>query len=615
MQPHPAGEFAPAGNGYYNAKSRARTDVWATIAFGLLTTVVCVWGIAAFAKAGQQQDPQYYSEFMTNSMTCSDVKGFDAAWSKYLAMQPAQNSTMDSFDDSFGKAFTKTISAMLPITAVAGIIGSVCYVLLFRRFPAGMVNISIIATIVWSVIMTIAGFASGAVAVGIILLICTLLTAAFFWWIRGDIKMCARLMGVSGQALTDNGWLIPATMGVKILGIGLLIYQLAAVICASNVVTYSPAVNVIKTPDADPTLSSQIGQCTYTQGGAPVDCCQMRWPAWVAPFIGIACFAMAWLSQVLLQAKLSIVAHVIAQWYWHPAGQWGSGDSKAATGAALRHTLNTNFGTVSFAALIITLIEMLRSALNSKKRDNIFWCMLNCIVQPILAMCEMFTRFATIAAAITGQPFVVAAKDIFGVLKRNFLQTYTLWWIPGFATGLTVFLFSLAWGVLSFFVAWVGNSKQDSDNQVAVSWITALICFLVMLLILSYAAGILLDCINCVYICFAMDRDQKVVTRPDIHTIYMALPTLQGAVVEQPGGEIEYGRPDQAPPPAGAAPTQPLYSNPYGYSSSAAAPAPYTYTPATGYGASGSDYPAVAPQGGAPGANQQGYTNTKYPGF
>jgi hypothetical protein len=33
-------------------------------------------------------------------------------------------------------------------------------------------------------------------------------------------------------------------------------------------------------------------------------------------------------------------------------------------------------------------------------------------------------RFATIAAAITGQSFVAAATEIFGVLKRNFLATY-----------------------------------------------------------------------------------------------------------------------------------------------------------------------------------------------
>ena len=40
---------------------------------------------------------------------------------------------------------------------------------------------------------------------------------------------------------------------------------------------------------------------------------------------------------------------------------------------------------------------------------------------------EKFTRFATIATAITGQAFVPAAKAVFDTLKRNFLQTYSLW--------------------------------------------------------------------------------------------------------------------------------------------------------------------------------------------
>jgi hypothetical protein len=40
---------------------------------------------------------------------------------------------------------------------------------------------------------------------------------------------------------------------------------------------------------------------------------------------------------------------------------------------------------------------------------------------------EKFTRFATIATAITGQAFVPAARTVFETLRRNFLQTYTMW--------------------------------------------------------------------------------------------------------------------------------------------------------------------------------------------
>lgn len=45
---------------------------------------------------------------------------------------------------------------------------------------------------------------------------------------------------------------------------------------------------------------------------------------------------------------------------------------------------------------------------------------------------EQFTHFATVATAITGKGFIPAAKDLFDMLKRNFLVTYSLWWIPDF---------------------------------------------------------------------------------------------------------------------------------------------------------------------------------------
>jgi hypothetical protein len=52
--------------------------------------------------------------------------------------------------------------------------------------------------------------------------------------------------------------------------------------------------------------------------------------------------------------------------------------------------------------------------------------------QCLLELIEQFTHFGTIATAITGKGFIPAAKDLFSMLKRNFLATASLWWIPGF---------------------------------------------------------------------------------------------------------------------------------------------------------------------------------------
>lgn len=42
-----------------------------------------------------------------------------------------------------------------------------------------------------------------------------------------------------------------------------------------------------------------------------------------------------------------------------------------------------------------------------------------------------------------------------------------------------------------------------------------------MLYTLMFVAGLLLDAVNTLYICYAMDKDQRRVTHPEIHAIYM----------------------------------------------------------------------------------------------
>jgi hypothetical protein len=42
---------------------------------------------------------------------------------------------------------------------------------------------------------------------------------------------------------------------------------------------------------------------------------------------------------------------------------------------------------------------------------------------------EKFSAFTIIAAAITAQPLVAAARAVFALLQRNFLPTYRLWWV------------------------------------------------------------------------------------------------------------------------------------------------------------------------------------------
>ena len=44
-------------------------------------------------------------------------------------------------------------------------------------------------------------------------------------------------------------------------------------------------------------------------------------------------------------------------------------------------------------------------------------------------------------------------------------------------------------------------------------------------MVLSFCATIVLDVLNAVYVCFALDKDRHALTRPDVHAVYVLLPT------------------------------------------------------------------------------------------
>ena len=63
-----------------------------------------------------------------------------------------------------------------------------------------MVYISVFFSLVWSLALAGVCFAAGAVPMGVILLVLTLITAVMFWWIRAQLYSCAKLLSVAGMS-------------------------------------------------------------------------------------------------------------------------------------------------------------------------------------------------------------------------------------------------------------------------------------------------------------------------------------------------------------------------------------------------------------------------------
>ncbi|GIL45985.1 hypothetical protein Vafri_3091 [Volvox africanus] len=529
----------------YNADKRSRKDVGFTITYVLLSAVAVIWGIVAFASMDQNRS-LYTIGFYENSTTC-DIH-------KYTAAQPPQTDVELSTDATFAKAFDKAIAIFVPISAALAIVSSVLYLVLFRRFAKATVFLSIGLSVACTLALGIACIIVGSPIVGVVLIICAVLAAIFYFFIRSNLALCAELMALSARALYENAALVPTAILIKLVGGGILVYGVAAFICGLHVgnVTRNPAV-------FEPPLGGENEIC-YDIGGLPIDCCVFKPRTWAVIYCIFDAIFISWTTMLILEIKLYTVADTLSQWYFSAPAPGSSAvvgrmsnPTRGSVRQALRHCLTTSFGSVAFASAIITIINFVRRLLRRGARNNIICCIINCIAQPILALLEKFTRFATIATAITGQGFLPAARAVFDTLRKNFLQTYSMWWVPERVLGFTVFLFSLSWGGIVFGITYGMTKNKDGSAKWGVPTVVGILCFFLMAYVLSFVAGLLLDAINTIYICYAFDKDQRCVTHPEVHSLFAQVP---GLTVENPDGNIMYGAPEPAPQPQQYPPQQ-----------------------------------------------------------
>ncbi|PNG99417.1 hypothetical protein TSOC_014805, partial [Tetrabaena socialis] len=243
-----------------------------------------------------------------------------------------------------------------------------------------MVRLTIIWSIGSGVLFAIVCFAVGAVPFGIILLVTSALTALFYWWIRDQLKMCAELLAMAGRGLNDNLGLVPAAIGIKVVGMAVLIYGAAGFFSAVNIGAVYQSPYVVTRNAAVP----EAAVCSDA-AGALVPCCEFRTAGWAGVYAFLAACFILWTAMLIMQIKLYTVADTTAQWYFNAAGSSSAavGSGRQASGSvrlALRHCLTSSFGSVAFAAAVLAVLRAVRRVMEDAARRNVICCIINCIV-------------------------------------------------------------------------------------------------------------------------------------------------------------------------------------------------------------------------------------------
>jgi len=360
-------------------------------------------------------------------------------------------------------------------------------------------------------------------------LLCGLGTAlavlvTYMW--RGELDLVASMIAVSTQGLRDNPHLVTVTVGLQLAS---MVYVIPLVWLAVDATQHGSAtINKFAVATTD-------GMCLgyYSQ---TVDCCRWQMDSWVPSYITLVCVAVIWAVSTALEARLFVIGGVVCQWYFAPAG---TTNFKGTTTRSLQHALGPSFGTICYGSFVITVVEILKRSAEKMRRENrgnILVCLCVACLDCIYALIEYISRFAMIQASMSGEAFCDAARSITDLLSRNFLLAYGTYAFPKYILSAVVVILSMAFGYVAYVTSAIGYAfTEDVFVGKAYSYGVGILCFAITYIVLDFFVMILLNVVDSIFVCYAIDKDRNAVHHPDLHAVFAEVNDKQTREQEDDG--------------------------------------------------------------------------------
>jgi len=177
--------------------------------------------------------------------------------------------------------------------------------------------------------------------------------------------------------------------------------------------------------------------------------CEMAGMRFVSPAKDFMLFHFAWVTGMLEQVRLMMVAGVVGTWYFDKTENVPA----LPTLFWLRHALTTSGGTLAIGASIAALCEWIK-----RKASKACWCLdpIAVLLRVVLLFAEAIivaiTRMCTVVHVFTGASFCESKVKTMALLKRNFVGGVTtevvgkmVFFLGGFVFSAAISLSAWAW--------------------------------------------------------------------------------------------------------------------------------------------------------------------------
>ncbi|GLI59224.1 hypothetical protein VaNZ11_001067 [Volvox africanus] len=511
----------------YNTNGRHRRDTAWTIAYCLLAALTLAGSIPVFLRT----DPHtglYSNRFFNNSTSC------DAR--RYQQVAGIYNDS--TYDPTFLRRFKAEATIWIPVTAGLSLLWSALNLLLFCLFTRATLATGVLGSLLLGTGLSAMCFTiAHSFPLGITLAAVIAVTTALFFFVGRWARALFELLTAAAHSLRRNPWLVPSALGMKIAGLLVLAYGFSAFFSAVNHGFVSRNWGAAQRF----AVADENGFC-LNAANKHIPCCIFVTHSWAYAYAAAAAVFVIWSGGLVMQLKTFAAADTLTQWYFTTGA--GSASTFISIGAvpvqavssiqretssaarvrrALQHCVMTSFGTLAAGGALLVPLRAIRWTSQGLLHTRYIGRAANCILRPIVSASDKFTRFTSIAAAVTGQAFIPAARAVFDLLQINFLPPYSLWWVPNTLLDVTSALLALCWAAVVFIVTYTTN-KQYKPVVMNVSLAAAAVAFFLMLYGLLFTAGLQMDVVHSLYICYAMDQQQRRTTHPSIHSVLRKVP-------------------------------------------------------------------------------------------
>ena len=406
---------------------------------------------------------------------------------------------------------------------------------LFRQCAHTMVWTVVYAKVGVMAALAVAFLAMGSLIPGVIFALLTALTAFCFYLWTDELNLVASLLSVSTQGLRDNPHIITTTVG---LSFGSLVY----IVPAAFAMTFAFMNGSVAVSSA---AVSKTGAACADFAGDATDCCSWQVDAWVPFYTALATVSFIWVTSFALETRLYVIGGTMCQWYFAPAG---TTEFRGLVGDSLRNALGPSFGTIAFGSFVLTMVEIGKAAAERMRRDednrgNILVCLVTTCLECIYAIIEYISKFATLQAAMTGAAFCDAAANVTDLLQRNFLAAYGAYAFPGMILQGTAFVLAGGFGVATWLLSYATFAVSVDANAGLYAALVGALAGVVAFVVLMFFVMIMLNVVDAVFLCYAMDKDQNQVHHREFHAVFEEVnqkAAPRGAVVQNPSGNRMY---------------------------------------------------------------------------